>query len=869
MSPYTGPGNKTFRLSRFYLFAILLPVACVVSCGGSGQATITPPPPPPPPTLQSLAIKAPGLSFLTSDKVQLAAIASYSDSSTRDVTSTATWTLAPAASGTLSSSGLLSVSTPGSVSVTAALNSATAKLAFTVSSPFYRLGENGFNWESVNTQGMGYVTGLVIHPLPPYDIYIRTDVGGAYRFDRGTQRWIPLLDKFGPLESESYGVESIAVGPTDGNTVYIAVAHGRIVNGGDVSSPAEVFVSHDKGTTWSATGLASASLYIGANDPYRGSTGERLAVDPNDPSVVYFASRKDGLWRGAVSTAPAMDWQQVSGLPAASTSPGITFILFDPGGGKTATGLTKDLYAGVYGSGVYASTDGGTTWAAITATPNPARATITSDGTLVVTLGDDGGSAGSVGRYKAGVWSDITPNQATNSYSGVTSDPTNAGTIMVAENNSHGIYRSTDQGNTWAQIAANSTFNAQPQYYANPSCCDAALVIDPASTKRVWQTNGYGVIETEDITASTTAWTWQMANLEELVVNKVKVPPVVTVPGTTTPGADLMSAAGDMVGFRYASRDIVPAATIDSFPYVAGGSGITYCASHPENAAFVGWDEINTASAMSGITTDNGLTWKHIPNTTPGTAGRIAMSSDDPKKMVWVPHNANPVYTADGGTTWLPAMYNGAPLSPSWQLTNEWWGGDVLAADQIAPGAFYYFNNADFYTSADYGATWQKSNLTWPQDPHWVIDVNIAPNPVKAGDVWMALSPNSNQPWTYQLLHSTDGGKSFAPVTTLAFARFVAFGKGPNASTATMYVEGQANGDTQEAIYESNDSGATWTRISDPATMQFGEIGSLEGDMRTRDLVYVGMGGRGILFGYGKNSGISQHRPRTPRITTR
>jgi hypothetical protein len=52
-----------------------------------------------------------------------------------------------------------------------------------------------FAWKNVNIQGMGYVSGLVIHPLPPYDIYIRTDVGGAYRYDRDAGRWLPLLDR--------------------------------------------------------------------------------------------------------------------------------------------------------------------------------------------------------------------------------------------------------------------------------------------------------------------------------------------------------------------------------------------------------------------------------------------------------------------------------------------------------------------------------------------------------------------------------------------------------------------------------------------------------------------------------------------------
>src|ERR1019366_10030787 len=80
-----------------------------------------------------------------------------------------------------------------------------------------------FAWESVNLQGMGYVTGLVIHPLPPHDIYVRTDVGGAYRYDRAAERWLPLMDRFGTAES-AFGVERIAVDPNDANTVYAAVA---------------------------------------------------------------------------------------------------------------------------------------------------------------------------------------------------------------------------------------------------------------------------------------------------------------------------------------------------------------------------------------------------------------------------------------------------------------------------------------------------------------------------------------------------------------------------------------------------------------------------------------------------------------------
>ena len=861
------------RLYRCGIAAVVLAVITFGSCGGGSTGAVSPPPPPPPPpsppTLQSLSISAAGSSLTVGDVIQLAALELYSDGSAKDVSSSTTWTLPPNSVATISSSGVLTATSVGSTTVQATSGSLSASLQIFVTQRPVTAGLSGFSWQSVNTQGMGYVTGLVIHPLAPNDIYIRTDVGGAYRFERSNQYWIPLLDHYGRLESEIYGIESIAVDPTDANTVYIAAAHGRTITGSNVFTPAEVLVSRDRGATWADTGLAAQGLYIGANDPYRGTTGERLAVDPNQPGVIYFGTRQNGLWRGVNASAPLKNWTQVAGgMPPSGTSPGVTFVLFDTTGGVTGSGATRNIYAGVYGSGVYASTDGGLSWSLLGGATNPVRAAIASDGTLFVTFGgDEGGTTGSVARYRAGQWTDITPQQNGKSYAGISVDPTNPQIVVAAVNAGMQVYRSLDQGNTWTAITI-GPFSYQPQYYPSGAGMwgNAALVIDPAKPTRVWQTNGYGVVETDDITASTTTWSWRMTNLEELVVQKIKVPPVVAVPGTSQAGADLISAVGDMVGFRHASRDIVPRAPTDHFPYVAQATGIAYCASQPQNAAFVGWDETNVASPMSGITADNGLTWKHIPSTSPGTGGKIAMASDNPANMVWAPHNATPQYTLDGGNTWHFATYNGAPLPPSWQLLNEWWTADVLAADQVAPATFYYFDNGNFYSSSDGGATWTLRNSAWPIDPHWVLAVSIVPNPAKAGDIWMAFAPNSNQTWTYPLLHSSDGGATFTVLNSVKSANFVAFGKGLSAATPAIYIHGQVPNASADAIYQSLDMGATWTQISDPTVMQFGEINSLEGDMRTRDLVYVGNSGRGIFYGYGPGSGIARSSSNSRRL---
>jgi photosystem II stability/assembly factor-like uncharacterized protein len=404
-------------------------------------------------------------------------------------------------------------------------------------------------------------------------------------------------------------------------------------------------------------------------------------------------------------------------------------------------------------------------------------------------------------------------------------------------------------------LAANPQLYGQPSYYAQgPLNWGAALVIDPQNPKRVWETNGYGVIATEDVTAQPPLWGWRMNNLEELCVQEVKVPPYVA-PASGPAAADLFSVGMDMVGFRHASRDAVPTSTLDHFDWVAQGDSFTYCASQPQNAAFVGWNEASSTQPMSGITTDNGVTWKHIPNTSPGVAGSIAMSATDPNNMVWSPTGAGPQYTLDGGQTWQKCTVSGQPMTGSWQLSvSPYWAAEVLAPDLVTGGTFYYFDNGKFYVSTDKGATWTLANSQLTQ---WALKSSIVPNPAQAGDIWMSFKPNGNQPTPFPLMRSTDGGTTFNAVPTVDQCNFVAFGKGNSAATPFVYIHGRANGDSGDAIYKSEDLGQSWTRVSEPRMNQFGTITSLAADMRTQDLVYVGLGCRGIQYGYGPKSGLS------------
>jgi Bacterial Ig-like domain (group 2) len=196
---FSGLVFRLHPMGRVRLYSVVVAFALIAlnGCGGGGGYSTLPSQSSPTP--QSIRVTAPGNSLIVGDTVPLTAILTYSDSSTKNVTTSATWSATPTAVATVSNSGVVTAVAAGSVTVTATFSSLSGKVQTFVSVGLVTPGLSGFSWESVNTQGMGYVTGLVVHPLAPNDIYIRTDVGGAYRFDRTNQYWVPLLDQFGTL----------------------------------------------------------------------------------------------------------------------------------------------------------------------------------------------------------------------------------------------------------------------------------------------------------------------------------------------------------------------------------------------------------------------------------------------------------------------------------------------------------------------------------------------------------------------------------------------------------------------------------------------------------------------------------------------
>ena len=169
-----------------------------------------------------------------------------------------------------------------------------------------------------------------------------------------------------PNISDNQGVYEIQIAPSNSNILYMMY-------------DGYVFQSTNKGTTWTQTSFAHVTE-DNRTTRYR-LDGQKMAVDPNNPNVVYVGTPQNGLF---VTTNGGATWQSVSAVPASLTDssgdyPGFTGIVFDPALGVTG-GKTNTIFAASYGNGVYESTNGGASWSSIGGPSDVQYAAVSSTG---------------------------------------------------------------------------------------------------------------------------------------------------------------------------------------------------------------------------------------------------------------------------------------------------------------------------------------------------------------------------------------------------------------------------------------------------------------------------------------------------------
>ncbi|MBV9945290.1 MAG: xyloglucanase [Myxococcales bacterium] len=715
-------------------------------------------------------------------------------------------------------------------------------------------GSGPYTWRNVAVVGGGFVTGIVFSRAAPNIVYARTDIGGAYRWDETTGRWMPMLDWVSRDQSNWGGVESIAADPHDASVVYVAA-------GTYVTSGKGVFLrSNDQGRTFQTI---VTQIPMGSNNDGR-SVGERLVVDPNDPSTLYFGSRTTGLWK---STDAAATWTNVATFPGPATTPngvGVPFVTFDPRSCVAGGPSTVYVASAVDGTSIYRSNDGGATWTAVPGQPTgllPSRGVISPNGVLYVTYGggtlSDGGTGGTNGDgpnnvtrgavyrldVRAGSWGDVTPARGAFGYAGVSVDGSHPETVVVSTLDHWGrddIYRTTNGGESWTEVGvpgAPHDASAAPWVTFHMTAPNYTgwmgdVEIDPFDRNRVLHTTGQGIWASEDIAAvdssprGTTHWAFRSVGIEETAVNDLASPPS---------GPPLLSAVGDIGGFRHDDLGVSPAGGMSSNPTFSTTDSIDFAELKPSVVARVG----RGSASHGAFSTDGGASWQPFVNQLPissSSAGIVAVSADG-STLVWYVPAAT--VTSMGASTSSPA---GPRVSSDFGMTGWQPSTGVgvvgsLVADRVDPTRFYALeaSTGRVLVSLDRGATFSVGATGFPTRGGG----RLRATPGVTGDLWLYTGRN--------LYHSTDGATTFATVP--GPSGVFAFGLGmspPGMNYPALYLGGTVAEHT--GIFRSDDQGTTFIPIDDPQH-RFATAAVVVGDPRVYGRVYVGNNGRGIFYG--------------------
>ena len=730
--------------------------------------------------------------------------------------------------------------------------------------------DENYTWRNVAIGGGGFVTGVEFHPTERGLAYARTDVGGAYRWDEAVGRWTPLLDWLGQPDWNLQGVESLALDPTDSHRVYLAcgtytMPRPEIGNG-------EILRSTDRGATWARTALP---FKLGANEAARGS-GERLMVDPNQPSHLYFGTRRDGLWQ---STDYGASWGRVTSFPDVPDDSvkhhqipggrfnylaqpvGIVWVRFDKSSG-TPGAATPVAYAAISrtGESIFRSTDAGKTWAPLPNQPTvlrPTGAAIAPSGTLYLTYGDEPGPSnmhnGAVWKFepKTETWSELTPEkpQLTPTASGfgyasVCVDPADSQTLLVStwgrKTPLDEIFRSQDGGKSWHPLMATATWDHSSAPYTKTMLHHwlSDLEIDPFNRDRIVFNTGYGLWASTNASSANSGqpvnWVFFNTGLEETVPLTLISPPA---------GAHLISGVGDIDGFVHDDFSVSPPEGRFSAPGYKNTEWLDYAALQPATILRSGTtykhDRIHAA-----ISDDSGATWAvlaseppHPNDPEPFTTGPVAISADG-RTITWTPLGGAPFFTTDRGKTW-----RGSSLPADTRVIG----------DRVDPSTFYGFDdkNGTLYTSTDAGVSFTKTQsglATSIRRPDQADFVDLASVPGHSGEIWLTAAG--------RLYRITGYGQTLSSFPTLSEVGAVGFGKAAlGAEYPAVFITANIAGTT--GVYRSDDTGQTWTKLTDDSH-QFGSSSRLTGDPRVFGRVYLCTGGRGII--YGERSAVTGSR---------
>jgi hypothetical protein len=692
------------------------------------------------------------------------------------------------------------------------------------------------NWQTLKVGAGGLITGIDI--AADGTEVIRTDTYGAYLWN-GTQ-WQQLVTansmpagfvaaQFG---NTAQGVYEIQIAPSNTNIFYMMY-------------DGYVFESNNKGTTWTQTNLAQVT----ANPNAGGSgMGEKLAIDPNNPNIVY-AGSANGLF---VTTNGGTTWTSVSAVPVGLANvngdgiyPTISGILFDPAIGGVVNGVTQTIFASSSGNGVYESTNGGTTWTHLNGGPNLVEDAAISNGAYYAT------DATTLWKYAGGVWTNLFTNSA--GLPAFAINPTNPNEI-VTQDWSGLLSISYDGGATWnGSWSSNQVTSADIPWLAAANTNSQGsfrdvthVAFNPLNPNQLINTAGTGVWTATNPPSSysgssTVTWSDQSLGIEQLVANEIIVPP----------GGKPVLASWDRPFFYVNDPNSFPTTygPVASSNIQAGWS-VDYSSSTPSFVVGL------TDHGLGHYSTDGGQTWNNFASEPvfPGQANGGTIAASTPQNIILAPGDGvQPYYTLNGGATWNPLNLPGVSDWSSFEGA-YYFDERSITADRVSPNTFYlYYPGHGVYESTNGGVSWTQvysGNDGWGTQwngyitPFSWYNNELMSVPGEAGNLFFTGGPQGGDPTQNPFMRSTNGGATWTAIPNVL--NVSCFGFGASATLGgypAIYIVGYVN--SVYGIWQSVNNAQSWTQIGTYPINSLDSIKTIAGDPNIFGQVYVGFMGSG------------------------
>ena len=518
--------------------------------------------------------------------------------------------------------------------------------------------ESSYEWGPVYIGGGGFVSGIVVGQK---EMYLRTDVGGAYKYDYEKKKWIQLFGFLNESKKGFLSVSGIAIDPTDDNIVYFLCGCAYFSD-----AKTSIFKTTDGGKTFTEVDVTDL-IQVHGNGDGRECT-EPISVDPDNPKTIYAGGDVTAGESCLIkSTDAGKTWKPVKGYDKLgfykeevkwptwtdhmaravskgeyNTQNGVDVVKVY--GGKVYVGTAINGQANIHVADV--DKDEFTVLSKDLPTDN-FPLSITDDGndnlffTYIAALAF-GGTAGGAYKYnvKTGKVTDISPDKkAIGMISADKKDPNKllARTCGVWSDQWYELewtddsiawgdhfYRSTDGGETWLDITPGQVTgrytdnlvqisnpidpNGYKWIYGKAIHWGSGILIDPRNPDKILLTSGNGVFACDNV--------WDESEIQ-FYFDPKGVEEVVALDMVSVKGGYVFSAIGDYDGFIHTDVNEIG---LQYQPNIGSTGVIAVCHDDPKIMARFAENE-----GKGYYLKDSGVTWTKMKDVG-GAGGKGAIA---------------------------------------------------------------------------------------------------------------------------------------------------------------------------------------------------------------------------------------------------